>query len=610
MPVLQGSLVEDRARFPPSGFDRPLLQLCQGLVWGGQRYASLFLAAAPRSAQAVSSPVRPPFFGGRVSVPYILSYPTPAVRCVPRVSWTDAASNRRKRRFVVLSLRGKAPVCVKGPPFSDEDIAWLKATEPTRSYYGGPEFACPHCQAVYWSAERCKRKSVSKGQPPVYNRCCRAGKISLPGFHDWPEPLKELLRFDGGAPSSHFLRLIRHYNSLFCFTSMGANIDRSINVGGAPYVFKMCGVVFHRIGTFLPTDGRDPQFAQLYIVNSADELRYRMNVFGEEGGDDEADPAIVQQLIHMLNVHNHLVQKYRFARERLRLSGSVDVAIHFFGDEGGFHGDRFSGPTGCEVAALIVGDLAPDRSRFDVVVEPTSGQLQEVSSLNPSLMALQYPLLFPHGDKGYHLGISYKRPSVESAASTTRRPSSTRRSEVSMLEYYCYYFHYKGNEPNPYTCCGRLSQQIIVNAYSCVEANRLAYHFFNQESLRSETYQGISDAMGEGSSTGKNLGVQYMLHSSFTGGPRYMIQNYQDGMALCREYGAPDLFVTFTCNPKWQEIVDALRFEPGQTPSDRPDISVRVFNMKFAEFLDAMKEGVLFGPIRALLRSLILPSIL
>jgi hypothetical protein len=105
--------------------------------------------------------------------------------------------------------------------------------------------------------------------------------------------------------------------------------------------------------------------------------------------------------------------------------------------------------------------------------------------------------------------------------------------------------------------------------------------------------------MGEGSSTGKNLGVEYILHSSFTGGPRYMVQNYHDGMAISRVHGAPDLFITFTCNPKWQEITNALSLEPGKSPSDRPDIVTRVFHMKYNEFLADVKNGHLFGPIKA-----------
>lgn len=101
-----------------------------------------------------------------------------------------------------------------------------------------------------------------------------------------------------------------------------------------------------------------------------------------------------------------------------------------------------------------------------------------------------------------------------------------------------------------------------------------------------------------------------MLHSSFTGGPRYNTQNYHDGMAVCREYGAPDLFITFTCNPKWEEIRDMLSYENGQLHTDRPDLVTRVFNMKFDDFLTDVKSGELFGPIQACKLSICQISIL
>lgn len=168
-----------------------------------------------------------------------------------------------------------------------------------------------------------------------------------------------------------------------------------------------------------------------------------------------------------------------------------------------------------------------------------------------------------------------------------------------MLQFYCYYLHYRAGEPNPFTCSGRLSDQIIVNAYSCVEANRLNFHALNQDKLRSETYQGITDAVAKGAQTGKDVGIKMILPASFTGSRRYMVQNYHDSMALCRAYGAPDLFSTFTCNPKWPEIAEALRTEPGQCPSDRSDIVTRVYHMKLEEYLADIKDGSAFGPIRA-----------
>jgi hypothetical protein len=53
----------------------------------------------------------------------------------------------------------------------------------------------------------------------------------------FPEPLHSLVRFDGDRRWSDFMRLIRHYNSLFAFASTGVYVDQSINTGSDPYVF-------------------------------------------------------------------------------------------------------------------------------------------------------------------------------------------------------------------------------------------------------------------------------------------------------------------------------------------------------------------------------------
>ena len=90
-----------------------------------------------------------------------------------------------------------------------------------------------------------------------------------------------------------------------------------------------------------------------------------------------------------------------------------------------------------------------------------------------------------------------------------------------------------------------------------------------------------------------------IVPSSFTGGRRYHVMNYQDAMAICRVFGPPDLFVTFTCNTKWKEIADAIRFETGQQPCDRSDVIVRVFHMKVDEFVADIREGKTFGPVLA-----------
>ena len=50
-----------------------------------------------------------------------------------------------------------------------------------------------------------------------------------------------------------------------------------------------------------------------------------------------------------------------------------------------------------------------------------------------------------------------------------------------------------------------------------------------------------------------------VLPSSVPGTPRYMNQLLGDALALCREHGKPDMFITMTCNPMWPEIQENLR---------------------------------------------------
>lgn len=66
-----------------------------------------------------------------------------------------------------------------------------------------------------------------------------------------------------------------------------------------------------------------------------------------------------------------------------------------------------------------------------------------------------------------------------------------------------------------------------------------------------------------------------------------MVQQFQDAMAIVRTCGKPDFFITFTCNPNWEEI----RLNPleGQRSQDRQDLISRVFNLKLKEFIQDLK---------------------
>ncbi|ONM56267.1 hypothetical protein ZEAMMB73_Zm00001d021082 [Zea mays] len=303
-------------------------------------------------------------------------------------------------------------------------------------------------------------------------------------------------------------------------------IDKTINNDTTPYVFKINGVVHHRIGTLLPQRGTQPKFAQLYTYDTEHETQNRLGIFEtDDGAAGQPDPEMVSSLLDMLNENNSLVKAFRCARERLEHEGDQKITLRLLGCNTR-HDVQYNLPSNGEIAAIIVGDYTIGEYTYDVLVHDRE--------------------YFGDDDVG-----------------------SSKRKYVTMLEFVRRHMHYRLDEPNPYTCYGRLSDQIDVDVYSTIEGNMLQFIASHQSDLRSETVQGIADAIDKGFVSADSIGGRVVVPASFTGGRRYHVMNYQDAMAICRVYGPPDLFVTFTCNTKWREIADALRFEPGQQPCDR-----------------------------------------
>ncbi|GJY32873.1 ATP-dependent DNA helicase PIF1-like protein [Tanacetum coccineum] len=68
---------------------------------------------------------------------------------------------------------------------------------------------------------------------------------------------------------------------------------------------------------------------------------------------------------------------------------------------------QYNASTVAEVAALITNDFRDGVPTRDIIVTNKDSGLQRISELHPSYMALQYPLLFPYGEDGYHDKIPY-----------------------------------------------------------------------------------------------------------------------------------------------------------------------------------------------------------
>ncbi|MBW0564551.1 hypothetical protein O181_104266 [Austropuccinia psidii MF-1] len=107
-------------------------------------------------------------------------------------------------------------------------------------------------------------------------------------------------------------------------------------------------------------------------------------------------------------------------------------------------------------------------------------------------------------------------------------------------------------------------------------------------------YKGLTEALdGEGDIHGKKI----VLPSTFSGGPRAMVQLYHDAMALVTALGRTSLFITITENPKWQEIQRCLLDD--ETASDRPDLISRIFNIKLQSLIRDLTKNKRFGMVKS-----------
>lgn len=75
---------------------------------------------------------------------------------------------------------------------------------------------------------------------------------------------------------------------------MGADIDRTMNDGRGPPVFKISGQIHHRIGSLLPPDGNPPKFLQLYVYDTSNEVQNRIeSLRHDDRRESDLDPSIV-----------------------------------------------------------------------------------------------------------------------------------------------------------------------------------------------------------------------------------------------------------------------------------------------------------------------------
>ena len=242
--------------------------------------------------------------------------------------------------------------------------------------------------------------------------------------------------------------------------------------------------------SLLPLSGERSHFAQVYMFDSAQEqLQFRHETHSNLQLD------VLQLMSAILRDINPYIQFRRNSTERIAENAQLTIRLTMLNPTVR-DPRRYNRPTADEVAAIIVqpeNDNEPlDR---DIVIQRRTGQLRRISQHSPSYIPMRYPLIFPHGEEGWHpliplAGINLTDNDNLHARRRTRVNSESENDDdmqdaprhgrgdskkVSQSQYYAFQLQNRGDVFCPLFHARRLCQEYCVDAWICAESNRLQW---------------------------------------------------------------------------------------------------------------------------------------
>ncbi|KAL6563271.1 hypothetical protein OROHE_005858 [Orobanche hederae] len=177
-----------------------------------------------------------------------------------------------------------------------------------------------------------------------------------------------------------------------------------------------------------------------------------MSSFIDEETSAGVDERIVARLMQMFDQTNPIVQAFRMARDWCHSHNTATFQLRLLSDRRASR--QYNPPIVPEIAALVTNDFGEGLPTRDIFISNKVEGLKRISELHPEYMALQYPLLFPHGEDGFHEKIPYH---------TNKGARKTNRGFLTMKEYYAYIIQQRNNQGTTLIRGGRLFQQFLVD---------------------------------------------------------------------------------------------------------------------------------------------------
>ncbi|CAA0811897.1 PIF1 helicase [Striga hermonthica] len=265
------------------------------------------------------------------------------------------------------------------PPAGANDGRHLLDNVPAAAYTLRVQRDCRYCGA---------RKIVYE----TIKCCCSEGAIRLASA-----PLRAILKdllLSNTSEAKFFRTCIRTINNQFAFTSLGVMYDKELSQrNNGVYTFRIQGQMYHFLN-----DLESSNNLQLYFHDTENEVSNRII----------ACPRLTENItVKVLKVLEGNPYA-RFFRGLSTVQNLSDCRI-ILRSVPGLDQRTYNQPTESEVAALWVdGSGSEEPCKRDIRVSCAGGASHRIQYYFGCYDPLQYPLMFPFGQVGWHQGIEKK----------------------------------------------------------------------------------------------------------------------------------------------------------------------------------------------------------
>ena len=236
-------------------------------------------------------------------------------------------------------------------------------------------------------------------------------------------------------------------------------------IGRASYCFKIQGRIYYQINEALyPLENDYPKYGQLFIVDPQEAIDYRI---AANAGTDREIMYSFEQMIRQYNLFaKSYVMKEEIEHQRELLGSDTEPELQLiFSLKSGYYRNRYILQKTNEVAAVFVTTADGDIPESYVTIRNKATRvLQSVSSMDPNVEPMVYPLFYPHGSHGWHTNIT-KISNRTFVVDDDDPQSEQSNRRITRGSYVKYRLGIRSDTFSAFLYGRRLFRQWIVNSY-------------------------------------------------------------------------------------------------------------------------------------------------